>query len=80
MYFYAGRSDGKFAARVKVFSNWGTSYNAIVGVGDATGDGKADLVVRDSAGRLYRSDGNGKGSFGGRVQIATGWKGYKSLF
>ncbi|WP_329120405.1 FG-GAP-like repeat-containing protein [Streptomyces sp. NBC_01465] len=77
---YNGLGNGKFAARVKVFSNWGTSYNAIIGVGDITGDGRADLVERDSGGNLFRSDGNGKGSFGGRVQIATGWKGYKSLF
>jgi hypothetical protein len=77
---YNGLGNGKFAARVKVFSSWGTSYNAVIGVGDVTGDGKADLVERDTGGNLFRGDGNGKGSFGGRVQIATGWKGYKSLF
>jgi hypothetical protein len=53
---------------------------AVVGAGDITGDGKADLVARDTSGNLYRYTGNGKGSFGGRKKIATGWKGYKSLF
>ncbi|MFF0303200.1 FG-GAP-like repeat-containing protein [Streptomyces sp. NPDC004562] len=77
---YDGLGDGKLKDRVKVFSDWGGSYNAIVGVGDITGDGRDDLVSRDSAGNLYRNNGNGKGSFGSRVKIASGWKGYKGLF
>ncbi|GAA1042211.1 hypothetical protein GCM10009566_42800 [Streptomyces murinus] len=47
-----------------VFSTWGTSYNAVVGVGDNTGDGRSDLVERDTAGNLYRNAGDGKGPFG----------------
>ncbi|RDS66756.1 VCBS repeat-containing protein [Streptomyces sp. M7] len=74
---YDGKGDGTFAARVKVFSNWGGSYNTVVGVGDITDDGKPDLVSRDSNGYLWRNNGDGKGSFGSRTQIATGWKGYK---
>ncbi|MFJ8603370.1 FG-GAP repeat domain-containing protein [Streptomyces shenzhenensis] len=77
---YDGTGAGRVKARVKVFSGWGASYNAIVGVGDITGDGKNDLVVRDTAGNLYRQAGTGKGSFASRVRIATGWKGYKGLF
>ncbi|KOU55702.1 hypothetical protein ADK57_43745 [Streptomyces sp. MMG1533] len=80
LYRYYGKGDGTFAARAKVFSDWGGSYNAIVGVGDITGDGRNDLVVRDSAGNLYRNAGDGKGSFGARVKIASGWQGYKGLF
>jgi hypothetical protein len=67
-------------ARVKVSSGWGATYNAVVGVGDITGDGKADLVARDTNGNLYRQSGNGKGGFGSRTKIATGWKAYKGLF
>jgi hypothetical protein len=52
----------------------------IVGVGDITGDGKADLVSRDSAGNVWRNNGNGKGWFGARTRIATGWQGYQGLF
>jgi hypothetical protein len=77
---YDGTGTGLLNDRVKVFSNWGASYNAIVGVGDITGDGKADLVERDTAGNLYRNNGDGKGSFGPRTRIATGWQGYKGLF
>jgi hypothetical protein len=79
LYRYNGKGDGTFAARVKVFGGWGGSYNAVVGVGDITDDGRADLVSRDTSGNLYRNSGDGKGSFGSRTRIATGWSGYKSL-
>ncbi|MFJ4849159.1 FG-GAP-like repeat-containing protein [Streptomyces sp. NPDC088733] len=76
---FSGDGKGHFKPRVLLARNWGAAYNAVVGVGDITGDGKADLVVRDTAGVLYRYGGNGKGTFGGRVKIATGWKGYKAI-
>ncbi|MFD4528149.1 FG-GAP-like repeat-containing protein [Streptomyces sp. NPDC058470] len=77
---YDGTGTGQVKERVKVFSNWGATYNAVVGAGDITGDGKNDLVARDTAGNLYRQTGNGKGSFAARVKIATGWQGYKGIF
>ncbi|MFE1443069.1 FG-GAP repeat domain-containing protein [Streptomyces sp. NPDC058739] len=77
---YDGTGGGALKGRVKVFSNWGASYNAVVGVGDITGDGKSDLVARDTAGNLYRQAGTGMGSFTARVRIGTGWQGYKGLF
>ncbi|MGX4690848.1 FG-GAP-like repeat-containing protein [Streptomyces sp. JNUCC 63] len=80
LYRYDGNGKGLLKNRVKVFTKWGASYNAIVGVGDITGDGRNDLVARDTKGNLYRNNGNGKGSFGGRTKIATGWKGYKGIF
>ncbi|WP_232839113.1 FG-GAP repeat domain-containing protein [Streptomyces triticisoli] len=80
LYRYNGNGKGLLKSRVKVFTKWGATYNAIVGVGDITGDGKNDLVARDTKGNLYRNNGNGKGSFSGRTKIATGWKGYKGIF
>ncbi|MGK3936828.1 VCBS repeat-containing protein [Streptomyces caeruleatus] len=80
LYRYYGTGNGTFGARTKVFSNWGGSYNVIVGVGDITGDGRADLVSRDTGGNVWRNNGDGKGSFGARTRIATGWQGYKGLF
>jgi hypothetical protein len=77
---YDGTGTGGLKGRVKVFSDWGVSYNAVVGVGDITGDGRADLVARDTAGNLWRQGGDGKGSFGARVKIGSGWQGYKGLF
>ncbi|MGW0627080.1 FG-GAP repeat domain-containing protein [Streptomyces sp. NPDC002758] len=79
LYRYNGKGDGTFAARVKVLSNWGGSYNAVVGVGDITDDGRPDLVSRDTSGNVWRNSGDGKGSFGSRAQIASGWSGYKFL-
>ncbi|MFE7841508.1 FG-GAP-like repeat-containing protein [Streptomyces sp. NPDC057474] len=79
LYRYDGTGSGTFRARVKVFSNWGAPYNAVVAAGDITGDGRTDLVSRDTSGNLYRQSGDGKGAFGGRVKIATGWQGYKGI-
>ncbi|WP_324986986.1 FG-GAP-like repeat-containing protein [Streptomyces sp.] len=78
---YDGTAAGTFKPRVAVFANnWGVGRNAFVGVGDITGDGKADLVSRNAAGDLLRNSGSGKGSFGSTVRIGTGWQGYKGLF
>ncbi|MBK3576700.1 VCBS repeat-containing protein [Streptomyces sp. MBT65] len=80
LYRYYGSGRGTFGARVKLFTAWGGSYDTVVGVGDITGDGKADLVERDSAGVLYRNSGDGRGSFGARTKISTGWQSYKGIF
>ncbi|MFI5964825.1 FG-GAP repeat domain-containing protein [Streptomyces asoensis] len=80
LYRYIGKGDGTFTARVKLFTKWGASYNAVVGAGDITGDGKADLVARDTAGGLYRLPGTGTGTFGARVKIGVGWQSYKGIF
>ncbi|MET7567774.1 FG-GAP-like repeat-containing protein [Streptomyces sp. NPDC005492] len=77
---YDGNGTGGFKPRVKLAANWGSNYNAVIGVGDLTGDGRPDLVSRDTAGTMWRNTGNGKGSFGPRVKIATGWQTYKGLF
>ncbi|MFF5500005.1 FG-GAP-like repeat-containing protein [Streptomyces aquilus] len=77
---YDGNGTGGFKARVKLATNWGSSYNVIVGAGDITGDGKADVVSRDTSGNLWRNNGTGTGSFGSRVKIATGWQAYKGVF
>ncbi|MEU1178925.1 FG-GAP-like repeat-containing protein [Streptomyces sp. NPDC005820] len=79
LYRYYGKGNGTFSARVKLFANWGASYNAVVGVGDLNRDGRADLVARDTAGKLYRQYGDGKGSFGARALIGSGWGGYRTL-
>ncbi|MER6980318.1 FG-GAP repeat domain-containing protein [Streptomyces carpinensis] len=80
LYRLNGTGKGTFTSRVKIAGNWGGSYNAVVGVGDITGDGRADIVARDTAGNLYRQNGTGKGTFGSRTKIASGWAGYKGLF
>ncbi|NWF28091.1 VCBS repeat-containing protein [Streptomyces sp. PKU-EA00015] len=57
----------------EIGSGWGI-YNTLVGPGDLSGDGKGDLLARDSAGVLYLYRGNGNGSaFAARQKIGTGW-------
>ncbi|MFJ3667785.1 FG-GAP-like repeat-containing protein [Streptomyces sp. NPDC090106] len=77
---YDGTATGKFKTRVKLFTDWGGSYDVVIGAGDITGDGKADLVSRDTSGTLYRNNGNGKGSFAPRTKLTTGWQNYKGVF
>lgn len=77
---YAGTATGGFRARAKAADNWGAPYNIVVGAGDITGDGRADIVSRDTSGKLWRNNGDGKGSFGPRAEIATGWQGCKALY
>ncbi|MGW3241907.1 FG-GAP repeat domain-containing protein [Streptomyces sp. NPDC001070] len=76
---YNGDGKGHLKPRVKLASGWGASYNAVLGIGDLTCDGKADLIARDTAGNLYRYNGNGKGAFGSRTKIATGWRSLKGV-
>jgi len=47
--------------------------------GEIQRDGRPDLVSRDTSGNVWRNSGDGKGSFGSRTKIATGWGGYRSL-
>ncbi|MFD7600103.1 FG-GAP repeat domain-containing protein [Streptomyces mirabilis] len=63
---YAGMATGGFRARVNVADNWGATCNVVVGAADITGDGRADIVSRDTSGKLWRNNGDGKGSFGPR--------------
>ncbi|MEV6110561.1 FG-GAP-like repeat-containing protein [Streptomyces sp. NPDC051940] len=80
LYRCYGRADGTLGSGVVLWSDWGASYKEVIGIGDITGDGRADLVSRDKYGNLYRNSGNGNGTFGGRVRIATGWQGYVRVF
>ncbi|MFF9866690.1 FlgD immunoglobulin-like domain containing protein [Streptomyces sp. NPDC013953] len=80
LYRVDGRTTGPFRSRVLLFQNWGAGRNAIVGVGDMTGDGRPDLISRDTAGNLLRNAGNASGSLSSTVKVGTGYQGYKGLF
>ncbi|MEU9167099.1 VCBS repeat-containing protein [Streptomyces sp. NPDC048420] len=82
LYLYAGTGSGmSVAGRVQIGTGW-QQYNALVGPGDLTGDGRPDLLARDTSGTLWRYAGTGSASkpFGGRVKVGTGWQQYKKLF
>ncbi|MFD7441029.1 FG-GAP repeat domain-containing protein [Streptomyces sp. NPDC059909] len=81
LYLYRGNGEGTaFSTRVSVGSGWG-AYNRIVGAGDITGDGRADIVARDAGGNLYLYAGTGSvtAPFKGRVKIGPGWNAYNKL-
>ncbi|WSA77367.1 hypothetical protein OG930_18155 [Streptomyces sp. NBC_01799] len=59
-------------------AGWGSSYNVVVGIGDLTGDAKADITARDTSGTVWRY--NGSGTPGTRMEIATGWQVHKGVF
>ncbi|WP_323958697.1 peroxidase family protein [Arthrobacter sp. JZ12] len=46
---------------------------------DFTGDGRADLVARDTAGVLWVYPGNGSGGLQSRSRLGTGWQGMRSI-
>ncbi|MEN8653727.1 VCBS repeat-containing protein [Streptomyces sp. 21So2-11] len=81
LYLQRGNGAGTgFAARVNVGSGW-NQYNKLVGAGDLTGDGRADVLARTSGGTLYLYAGTGKSSspFKARKSIGAGWKQYTKL-
>ncbi|WLQ42169.1 VCBS repeat-containing protein [Streptomyces laculatispora] len=72
---FRGTGVGAFTPRSLVFRDWGTSYKDVVGGLDLSGDGRADLISLDKAGRAWLNRGNGHGGFGNRSQAgkATNW-------
>lgn len=74
LYFYAGtgKSAQPFKGRVLVGKGW-NSYNQIIGVDDANGDGLGDIVARTTAGAVYYYESTGVGSFLTRSGGGGGW-------
>ena len=82
LYLYPGDNSGtSVSSRIKISTGW-QRYNAVVGAGDYTGDGRPDLLARDTSGVLWRYAGTGTASapFSARVKVGTGWQQYKKLF
>ncbi|MET9801186.1 trypsin-like serine protease [Streptomyces sp. NPDC006368] len=81
MYKGTGNRTTPISGRVQVGSGW--NFTAYVTTGDLTGDGRADFLVRDSAGDLWVYKGTGKAATpfvtSARIKVGTGWKSY-SLF
>lgn len=80
LYPGTGTTTAPFGTRVRIGGGW-SIYNSLVGGTDVTGDGKADLIARDAAGKqwLYAGTGVSTRPFGVRVQVGTGWQVYNSM-
>ncbi|MGG8410320.1 FG-GAP-like repeat-containing protein [Streptomyces sp. 12297] len=75
-----GTGNGGFTPPVKIADNWGAKYRDVIGIGDLTGDARADLLARDTSGRLWRQDGTGEGTFGTRSEIASELQEYVGMY
>ncbi|MFB6841127.1 N-acetylmuramoyl-L-alanine amidase [Streptomyces sp. NPDC056361] len=80
LYPGTGNPNSPLGPRLKVGTGWQT-YNSIVSTGDLTGDGKPDVMGRDTTGALYLYNGTGVASkpFGPRLKIGTGWQTYNTI-
>ncbi|RSO11359.1 hypothetical protein DMH18_10070 [Streptomyces sp. WAC 06783] len=83
LWLYQGRPDGTLAGRIRIGSGGWNAMTGIAGRGDYTGDGKADLLARDTKGILYIYPGTGNAAadvaLGSRVTVGTGWNAYDAL-
>ncbi|MFB7397267.1 FG-GAP-like repeat-containing protein [Streptomyces sp. NPDC056191] len=73
LWLYPGTSTGTLGAR-KLLGNGGwNGMNALTGVGDVNGDGRADLYAREaSTGKLWLYPGRAGASLGSRVLVGIG--------
>ncbi|MFJ6937623.1 FG-GAP-like repeat-containing protein [Streptomyces sp. NPDC101132] len=74
-----GQGNGTFSNPDYIGAKWGVSYNSVVSAGDFNGDGKDDLLARDTSGNIWRHHGTANGALGAGVKIATGWQVYGGL-
>lgn len=78
LWFYAGTGAGAYQTRVRVGASGWNKFDDVIGSGDLNGDGKADLLVKQS-GAVYLYPGLGTGRLASRSQVASGWTGYTQL-
>ncbi|MFG2298577.1 FG-GAP repeat domain-containing protein [Streptomyces sp. NPDC048603] len=83
LYLYrgTGNATAPFGARELVGSGW-NSYNGLASPGDLNGDGRADLIARDSAGDVWLFKATGHGgtkSFAARTYLDKGWNKYRQF-
>ncbi|MGW3407097.1 FG-GAP repeat domain-containing protein, partial [Streptomyces zhihengii] len=81
LYLYRGNGNGTgFAAKQRIGTGWG-QFNALLGAGDISGDGRADLIARATDGRLYLYEGTGVAAspFKAKKLIGSGWGSFTAL-
>ncbi|THA72024.1 ATP/GTP-binding protein [Streptomyces sp. A0642] len=80
LWLYPGTGTGTLGGRKLIGTGGWNGLNALVGAGDMNGDGRADLIAREtSTGKLWLYPGR-TGSLGSRVLIGSGgWNAMDSL-
>jgi hypothetical protein len=71
LWLYPLTGNAAFGPRPQIGKGW-NGYT-ILGPGDLSGDGRADIAGRDPTGSLWLYPGNGAGLVGGRTLISAGW-------
>jgi hypothetical protein len=71
-----------FSGSIRAGNGWSNQYLPTVGIGDLNGDGFADLLATDNAGRLLYYQNNIRTNanhlpYSRSLLIGSGWKGYK---
>ncbi|MFK0222001.1 FG-GAP repeat domain-containing protein [Streptomyces vinaceus] len=81
LWLYQSKPDGTLEVRLRVGVGWGGM--TLVGRGDYTGDGKADLLARFGDGTLNIYAGTGSATVDAvvatRYAVGGGWQAYKTL-
>jgi hypothetical protein len=76
IWFYRGDERGHVLSGIRKATGWGM-YDRLETVGDVTGDGAQDVLVRKpSTNQVFVYPGNGRGGWLPRILVATGWNGY----
>ena len=79
---YRTNGQGSFVpgGGVQIGAGW-APFTAVLAPGDWSGDGKPDLLARQSDGALlmYRGDGDGGFITGSAETIGSGWAGFTAL-
>jgi stage II sporulation protein D len=76
---YCGDGAGGFVGAARsIGSGWGM-FTAVLGAGDFTGDRKADVIARSTAGLLYLYPGNGSGGWLSPRLIGQGWNAFSAI-
>ncbi|MFI0805946.1 FG-GAP-like repeat-containing protein [Streptomyces echinatus] len=81
LWLYPGTTTGTLGSRRLIGSGGWNSMNALVGMGDVNGDGRADLYAREAAtGKLWLYPGTTTGKFGTRKLVGSGgWNAMANL-
>ncbi|MER8035462.1 FG-GAP-like repeat-containing protein [Streptomyces hydrogenans] len=76
----ADPATGSYSGSTRVQAGTGWQANdVLLAPGDFDGDGKADLIGRDTAGALWLYPGDGANGYGARKQIGSGWQMFDAL-